>query len=178
MVIGTASLLAGYFYTGGPHPLAYRGLGDLFVLIFFGWIAVMGMAYLQAHSWNLSGWVAGTQVGLLSVSLIAINNLRDHVGDFKAGKNTLAVRLGVGRAKLEILCCLTLPYVLGIYWWYEASRPWAMALPVLSLPLAVILAKGVIRTEPSAVYNQFLAKAAGVHLTFGALLAIGLWIAH
>ena len=178
LFIGAASVLAGYLYTGGPYPLAYRGLGDLFVLIFFGWVAVMGMAFLQGDSWSFSAWIAGTQVGLLSVSLIAINNLRDHIGDRKSGKKTLAVRLGVRKAKGEILVSLGLPYILGGYWGFAADRSWAMALPMLSLPLAVKLMRSILRTDPGTAYNRFLAKAAGVHLTFGILLAIGLWVAY
>src|SRR4029077_15472545 len=86
VVIGLVSIAMGYCYTGGPYPLAYKGLGDLFVLIFFGWIAVGGTYFLLTGTWTMSMLVAGTQVGLLGVVLIAINNIRDRHQDAKSGK--------------------------------------------------------------------------------------------
>src|SRR5690606_6686839 len=94
VVIGLSSLLMGYCYTGGPFPLAYKGLGDLFVILFFGIIAVSGVYYLQTLSWSIFAVVAGVQIGSLAAVLIAINNLRDLEQDRIANKQTLAVRLG------------------------------------------------------------------------------------
>src|SRR6185437_119355 len=86
LVIGLFSLLCGYLYTGGPYPLAYVGLGEAFVVIFFGWVAVAGLFFLHTHGFDSRAIVAGTQLGLLASVLIAINNLRDRVNDEKAGK--------------------------------------------------------------------------------------------
>ena len=116
LLIGVTSLLFGYLYTGGPYPLAYRGLGDLFVLLFFGLIAVSGTAFLITGGWSGQALVAGAQVGFLAVVLIAINNLRDREGDQAAGKRTLAVLLGVRGARAEISAALMLPFILGVQW--------------------------------------------------------------
>lgn len=176
LVVGLCSLLAGYLYTGGPFPLAYVGLGDLFVLVFFGWIAVGGLFYLLAGDFHPAAFVAGTQVGLTATALIAINNLRDHVSDRKAGKCTLAVRFGPRFAKLEITVLLILPILAGGHWWFMA-RPWASVLPLLVLPLALRLAQQVRGSEPERHYNDYLARASLIHLLFGALLSVGLLMA-
>ena len=94
IAIGIPSLYLCYGYTGGPVPLAYRGLGDLFVLVFFGWVAVIGSCFLQTGRFDPEAVLLGTQIGLLSVALIAINNLRDHEEDAETGKRTLTVRFG------------------------------------------------------------------------------------
>ncbi|MEI6414438.1 MAG: 1,4-dihydroxy-2-naphthoate polyprenyltransferase [Pseudomonadota bacterium] len=175
-VIGICSLVAGYFYTGGPFPLAYAGLGDLFVLVFFGWIAVGGLFYLLAGEGHTAAFVAGTQVGLTATALIAINNLRDYVSDRKAGKRTLAVRFGPRFAKFEIVALLTLPILGGGYWWF-ADHPWAGVLPLWVLPLALRLVRQVRRSEPGRQYNSYLAQASLIHLLFGVLLSAGLLMA-
>ena len=175
ILIGILSILAGYAYTGGPYPLAYVGLGDLFVVVFFGWVAVGGIYYLNADEMTTAAWVAGTQVGLLSTVMIAINNLRDHKTDREVGKKTLAVRLGPSLAKIEIALLSLLPFVGSIYWWKQGMT-WAALLPFGIFPLALFLVKRVFEEEPSAIYNRFLARGALLHLAFGILLSIGLMI--
>lgn len=174
LVIGICSLVLAFLYTGGPFPLAYKGLGDLFVLLFFGWISVLGTSFLHMGTWSLEAWLAGTQVGLLAVALIAINNLRDHVSDRAVGKNTLAVRLGESGAKLEIGLCLLLPFVLGFFWWWRGDIVTAL-LPWLAFPLALRIVILLWKTPPSPRYNEFLAQTAGLHMLFGLLLIIG-WV--
>jgi len=175
VVIGIASLIAGYAYTGGPFPLAYVGLGDLFVLIFFGWVAVGGIYYLNTGTLDREALLAGTQVGLLSTVLIAINNLRDYQTDRKAGKRTLAVRLGPTLAKVEIAGLCFVPFVLGGYWFQQGLR-WATLLPLGVFPFAFFLFRRIQKTDPSVVYNQFLAQSALLHLTFGMLLSLGFYL--
>lgn len=172
-VIGIASLVCGYAYTGGPFPLAYRGLGDIFVVLFFGVLAVSGMTYLLVNMWFIESFVLGLQIGLLCAVLIAINNLRDIHTDKKVNKRTLAVRLGVRGAKIEIALLVCLPYILGLYWWSGTSQL-ATLLPLLSLPLAVTLLASVFSTEPSAEYNRFLGKSAALHMLFTVLIYVGL----
>lgn len=172
LVIGLLSFLFGYTYTGGPFPLAYRGLGDLFVLIFFGLIAVLGMVFLHTGGWHLEGWIAGLQVGALAVVLIAINNLRDRETDAGVNKRTLAVRLGERGAKIEIAALLMIPFVLGLYW-FRTRFSWAGILPLVLLPFAVRVAREIGAQKPSAELNRYLGKCAFIHLAFGALLAIG-----
>jgi 1,4-dihydroxy-2-naphthoate octaprenyltransferase len=170
--IGVCSLIAGYAYTGGPFPLAYKGLGDLFVLVFFGWVAISGVYYLNTGLFELNALVAGSQIGLLATVLIAINNLRDHQTDRKANKRTLAVRWGVTFARVEIALLCLVPFLGAIFWFQQGLR-WAAFLPLLVFPLALALVEKVRSTEPSAAYNRFLAQGALLHLGFGAFLSLG-----
>ena len=123
IAIGIPSLWFCYGYTGGPVPLAYRGLGELFVVLFFGLVAVTGSAFVQSGQWHFEALIAGLQIGMLSTVLIAINNLRDIEEDTRSGKRTLAVRIGIGFAKGEIIALCALPYLLNVYWWM-IGWPW------------------------------------------------------
>lgn len=175
VVIGLLSLLCAYAYTGGPYPLAYRGMGDLFVIIFFGWVAVGGVYYLHAGTYHLDVFIAGTQVGLLATVLIAINNLRDIVQDQKVNKRTLAVRFGVRFVRTEIVFLTTLTFFMNIYWIYRGA--WlAGLLPLLAYPIARRVMVGVLQNEPGPCYNKFLAEAGLLHLLFGLQLTIGLML--
>jgi 1,4-dihydroxy-2-naphthoate polyprenyltransferase len=175
VAIGLLSLVAGYAYTGGPLPLAYLGLGDLFVLIFFGWVAVGGIYYLNTGEFDLRPWVAGTQIGLLATVLIAINNLRDHLTDRKCQKKTLAVRLGPNLAKLEIGLLAVIPFIMGFYW-LDSGMVLAAILPLLIFPFAIQLFRQVYLHPPGAIYNQFLAKGAMLQLGFGFLQSLGFYL--
>lgn len=171
--IGVASVVCGYIYTAGPFPLAYTGMGDIFVVLFFGLIAVGGLVYLHTGEWLQAAWIAGLVVGLHCTVLIAVNNLRDVNGDVLVNKKTLPVRFGVLFGRVEITLLAYLPFALGMYWlmknWY-----WAAILPLLAIPSANRLVAGVWATEPSPKYNQFLAQAALLHLKTGVLLTIGI----
>jgi len=175
VIIGLLSLLCGYIYTGGPFPLAYVGLGDLFVIVFFGIVAVAGTFYLHATTLTAGALVAGVQIGMLSTVLIAVNNLRDAPLDKLVGKKTLAVRFGIKFARFEICALAFTPFLLGMYWVFEGHLM-ATILPIFSFPLARNLVTKIFTTEPSPLYNKFLAQSAAVHLLFGVLLAIGLLI--
>jgi 1,4-dihydroxy-2-naphthoate polyprenyltransferase len=174
VVIGVLSVAAGYAYTAGPFPLAYLGLGEVFVLLFFGVAAIEGMAYVLAGQ-GLSPWaeVAALQVGLQSSALLAVNNCRDIAGDRRAGKRTLAARFGERFARIEIALLVAVPYLLGAAW-LPAGRPWAAGLPLLTLPLAVQLVRGVWHEPPSRRFNRFLAQTALLQLVFCVLAAVGL----
>ena len=173
LAIGIPSGYLCYGYTGGPFPLAYRGLGDLFVLVFFGWVAVIGSCFLQTGQFNAEAVLLGAQIGLLSVALIAINNLRDREEDAQTGKRTLAVRLGPRWARVEIAAALVLPSLLGLGWigfGFPAAAWW----PLATLPLAGFIAVQVWKTPPSAAYNRFLALSSLHLLVTATLLAIGM----
>lgn len=172
VAIGIASVLMGYAYTAGPFPLAYLGLGDIFVILFFGLLAVMGIVYLNVGAWMPEAFVLGLQIGFHATVLIAINNLRDRAGDALVNKKTLAVRFGVKFSRFEIAALCFLPFLLNIYWWVEGYKIPAMV-SLLALPLAIKVTKNVFTTEPSAAYNKFLGQAAGLHLVFGLLLTLG-----
>lgn len=172
VIVGLVSVAMGYAYTAGPFPLAYRGLGDLFVVIFFGLVAVGGMFYLHTGSLSEEALVLGLQIGLHATVLIAINNLRDHEGDRLVNKRTLAVRLGVQGARFEIFLLAFLPFFINFYWYLKG---WEMAavLPLFVVWLAERIAKGIYRNEPGALYNKFLGMSAGLHLLFGLLWSVG-----
>ncbi len=173
LLIGVFSLLAGYAYTGGPYPLAYVGLGDIFVLIFFGWVAVSGIYYLNTGSFDGSAGVAGLQIGLLATVLIAINNFRDYLTDRVASKRTLVVRFGPGFARTEVALLCLVPFFVGIYW-FQQGLVWAAFLPLFMFPFAVRIVRKVSQTEPGVIFNSFLAQSAILHLGFGLLLTVGL----
>ena len=173
VIIGLLSVLMGYGYTAGPYPLAYKGLGDVFVVLFFGLVAVMGLFYLYSKTWTLDAFLLGLQIGLHATVLIAINNLRDIEGDRKVNKRTLAVRLGMDGARKEIYFLCLAPFVLQIYWLLQ-ERWLAALLPFLSIPLAIKIIRNIKQNPPSPIYNKFLGQSAGLHLLFGILISLGL----
>lgn len=173
LVIGLLSLLMGYAYTGGPIPLAYVGLGDLFVILFFGLVAVGGVYFLQTHTYTWTALVSGLQIGLLATVLIAINNLRDLDQDREVNKKTLAVRLGPKLGRYEVLALTLVAFGLNLYWLNKGE--WlAFLLPMLALPVAMKVVMNLLRSEASREYNRLLARAALVHMLFGVLLSMGL----
>lgn len=176
LILGAASVLAAVAYTAGPFPLAYLGLGELFVLIFFGWVAVSGLVYALTGSWFVPGsWLAATQVGLLTVVMIAVNNLRDINGDRQSGKRTLAARFGERFIRGLIAFCLFTPYVMGVLWWPITNR--AFFLPLMALPFGFKVWNGLVATKPSKEMNRFLGMASMHLLLFGLLLSLGLvWL--
>ncbi len=176
LVIGILSVLMGYAYTMGPIPLAYFGLGDLFVVIFFGLVAVMGVFFLHTQEWTFQSFWLGLQVGFHGTVLIAINNLRDADQDKLVNKRTLAVRMGKSFARYEIALLSLAPFVMNCYWWVLGFKT-AVMIPFLSLPLALLIIKNIFQTEPSVVYNKYLGQAAFLHLTFGLLLSLGFFLA-
>ena len=172
ILIGLVSVAMGYAYTAGPYPLAYKGLGDLFVIIFFGLVAVGGMYYLLTDTYSISALVLGLQIGFLSTVLIAINNLRDIHTDTLVNKKTLAVRLGVNKAKIWICFLIMAPFLTGYYWLFN-QKIYFYILPMLSLPLGISVMKKIIRTEPSAEYNKYLAQSAAYAMLFSILFFVG-----
>ncbi len=175
ILIGIVSILMGYAYTSGPMPLAYHGLGDLFVILFFGLIAVGGLYYLLLGSYSLDAFILGLQIGFLSTVLIAINNLRDFETDKLVNKKTLAVRFGVKVSRYWIGFLLFAPFITGYYWLY-IQKWWVYIVPLVSFPLAMSLSKKIFRNEPSELYNSYLAQAAAYSLIFSVLIALGFQI--
>lgn len=173
LFIGLPSLYFCFGYTGGPMPLAYRGLGELFVILFFGFVAVTGTAFVQTGEWYEAAIVAGFQIGCLSTVLIAINNLRDVAEDRQSGKRTLAVRLGVSFARAEILLLIVATHAAGLYW---LQQDWerAFTLPLVTLPLGLFIAWRVMVEPPSRGHNRLLAMSGGQLLLFSFLLCWGI----
>ena len=171
VVIGIFSLFFAYAYTGGPFPLAYLGLGEIFVVLFFGIIAVAGTFYLNTLELSSAAVLAGLQIGLHSSVLLAVNNLRDIDSDRAANKRTLAARLGLTFARRENAALVIAPFVLGIAW-LPLGYLWAFLLPLMTLPLAWWLARACLVANPDRSVNQLLAQAAALHAAFGLLLAL------
>lgn len=175
LVIGVLSILFAVLYTGGPYPLAYVGLGDLFVLFFFGPIAVGGTHYVQTLAWSPLALAAGMGPGLLSTAILAVNNLRDADGDRLAGKRTLAVRLGKSFARAEYAFCvvaatLGLPIALAL----SADGHWFVLIAGLALLPALPLMTRVY-TEEGGALNEVLGGTGKVLLLYAILFSIG-WL--
>ncbi|SES94798.1 1,4-dihydroxy-2-naphthoate prenyltransferase [Stigmatella erecta] len=175
VAIGLSSVLFGYAYTGGPFPLAYHGLGDVFVFIYFGLVAVTGTYYVQALTVCPAAWWAAIPVGALGTALLAVNNLRDVQTDAKAGKRTLVVRLGTAGGKAEYALMLAVAYATPfVMFGLGLASAWVF-LALLSAPFAVGPARLVFRAQGSAL-NSALAATARLLLVFGLLFAVGLWL--
>lgn len=175
VVIGVVSILSGIAYTGGPFPLGYNGLGDLFVFVFFGLVAVMGTAFVQGAGWPMLGVVAAVPVGLLATAVLVVNNLRDAQTDAKAGKRTLAVRWGERAARVEYSALIAASYMTTVVLMFMVRSHWAL-LPLVSLPLAVSVWRGVMADGGRAL-NPRLGETARLVAVFGALEALGLVLA-
>lgn len=162
LAIGIPSLFLAYGYTGGPFPLAYRGMGELFVILFFGFIAVTGTVFVQTGVWPYEALLLGGQIGLLSAVLISINNLRDREEDASTGKHTLAVRCGPKFAVMFIWLEVKLAAFAGLGWVAFGYPYLAIAsAPVLLMGLRIVW--GVISTPPGPAYNRYLAMG-GIQL--------------
>ncbi len=172
IALGIASIAAAYLYTGGPRPYGYVGLGDLSVFLFFGLAAVVGTYYVQALEVSWRAVVAAIPIGLLATAVLVVNNLRDIETDEKAGKFTLAVRLGDGATRIYYLLLLVLSYLVPLGMWWNEGRPWVL-LPMLSMPLAVPLAQRM-RTQSGLALNGCLVGTARLEVVFGLLFALGL----
>lgn len=168
LAIGVPSLYLAYGYTGGPFPLAYRGMGELFVVIFFGLVAVSGTVYVQTLEWRPEALLLGAQTGLLSAVLISINNLRDRGEDSTTGKRTLAVRLGPKPARLIIWLEVKAAAFLGLAW-FAFGLPWLVlaTLPLWTLGLRIIW--GAFTEPEGPGMNRLLALAAVQLVAFAGL---------
>ena len=183
LLIGVLSILLTYFYSAPPLSIADRGLADIFVFLFFGVIAVLGIVYINYayHQQSellgpivLSSLIAGAQVGLLSVSLAVINHIRDREEDLKSGKNTLAVRFGSLFAKKEWLFCITTSYLLGFYWVVVQNNTAAFFGPMIALPIYFWVWNGLLKEVPSEKYNKYLAATSLGQLLFSTFLFLSL----
>lgn len=171
--IGVASLICAIAYTGGPFPLAYLGLGDVFVFIFFGLAAVVGTTWVQTHTAPPSAWIAGAATGLLATAILVVNNLRDRHTDAIANKRTLAVRWGAKAARIEHAVLISGAFLLV---WLASGLGWAplawSGLSLLCLPLAIHEIRSVHKKD-GADLNPHLGGAARLELFFGLALVVG-----
>jgi 1,4-dihydroxy-2-naphthoate octaprenyltransferase len=174
VAIGLASILAGWAYTGGPAPLGYLGLGEVFVLLFFGFVAVAGTVWVQALRLPAATWLSALSVGCTGTLLIVVNNLRDRDTDRRAGKLTLAARFGAGFARAEYVGLLAVALLAPVAAWGLRQSGPQVLLSLLALPLAIPPLRLILRAEGAAL-NQALADSARLQLVHGLLLAAGLW---
>lgn len=174
IAVGAASILAGVLYTGGPRPYGYEGLGEIFVFLFFGVVAVVGSYFVQVQSLPWQPFACAVPVGLLASAILVVNNVRDIDTDRRAGKRTLAVRLGRERTRVLYAAMVGGAFVLAPLPWLLGSMSAWLLLCWLALPLAASVL-GVVRTRvdgPSL--NGALAKTGALQLVFCLLFAAGI----
>jgi 1,4-dihydroxy-2-naphthoate octaprenyltransferase len=174
VVVGLLSIACAIAYTGGPFPLAYHALGDVAVFVFFGVVAVCGTYYVQALSVTSAALAASLPVGALATAILVVNNVRDIETDARAGKRTLAVRLGRRGTVVQYALLLLLPYAMlpVLFEFFAASE--AVFAPALTLPFAVRLVRTVSRERDGPTLNAALANTAKLLLVYSLLLAAGL----
>jgi 1,4-dihydroxy-2-naphthoate octaprenyltransferase len=174
LLVGAASILAGVLYTGGPRPYGYEGLGELFVFLFFGIVAVAGSFFVQVKHVDWEAFALAVPVGLLAAGILVVNNVRDIDTDRRAGKRTLAVRLGRGRTRTLFAAMVYLAYALvPVTWIFGPLKAWVL-LPWLTLPLAAPVVRTVRNRTDGASLNEALAQTGMLQLAFCTLLAAGL----
>ena len=171
LLVGAASIAAGWLYTGGPRPYGYAGMGEGFVFVFFGLVAVMGSAYVHVERVPFVALLAAIPVGLLATALLIVNNLRDIPGDTAAGKRTLAVRIGDEPTRLLYVSCVSVPFVLVLP--VAMTHPAAL-LAILAVRFAVPPVRAVLAGESGAGLIPVLQGTARLQLAFGVLFAVGL----
>jgi 1,4-dihydroxy-2-naphthoate octaprenyltransferase len=183
LALGALAIMAALAYTGGPFPYGYHALGELFVFVFFGLVAVVGTAYLQALRLEWSFWVAAIPPGALVTAILVVNNLRDIPTDAAAGKRTLAVLMGRARTAMEYELLLVAAYAVPALMLLQLAaetavpRQLAMGLPLLTFPLAIPLLKKVRGFVEPRELNVVLKGTARLALAFSMLFAIGLAVA-
>jgi 1,4-dihydroxy-2-naphthoate polyprenyltransferase len=178
LLVGAASILAGVLYTGGPRPYGYEGLGELFVFLFFGIVAVAGSFFVQVTHLNWEAFALAVPVGLLASAILVVNNFRDIDTDRRAGKRTLAVRLGRERTRALYATIVYGAYILApVTWLFGPLRVWLL-LPWLTVPLAAPIVRIVRNRTDGASLNQALAQTGMLQLAFCVLLSAGLLLSR
>jgi 1,4-dihydroxy-2-naphthoate octaprenyltransferase len=178
LAIGAASILAGVLYTGGPRPYGYEGLGELFVFLFFGLVAVVGSFYVQVKHLDWEAFALAVPVGLLAAAILVVNNVRDIDTDRRADKRTLAVRLGRARTRVLFAGMVYLAYVLSLLTWVFGPLTGWLLLPWLTLPAAAAVVRDVRNRVDGPSLNQALARTGLLQLAFCTLLAAGLLLSR
>jgi 1,4-dihydroxy-2-naphthoate octaprenyltransferase len=173
LLVGAASILAGVLYTGGPRPYGYEGLGEVFVFLFFGLVAVTGSYFVQAEQLTWEAFALAVPVGLLAAAILVVNNVRDLETDRRAGKRTLAVRLGPARARRLYAVMVLLAFALAPLPWALGSLSGWLLLSWLALPLVPPLVRTVATRTDGPALNAALAKTGLLQLAFCVLLSAG-----
>src|SRR5215207_11266577 len=174
LAVGVASIVAGVLYTGGPKPYGYEGLGELFVFLFFGIVAVVGSYFVQTEDLERTAFDLAVPVGLLASAILVVNNVRDIDTDRRAGKRTLAVRVGREKARRLFTLMIAFAYIALIGIVFELGA-WVL-LPLLTIPLAVPLVRTVNTRTDGASLNGALADTGRLLAVFSLLLAVGVLV--
>jgi len=178
LIVGVASILAGVLYTGGPRPYGYEGLGELFVFLFFGVVAVAGSFFVQVKHLHWEAFALSVPVGLLAAAILVVNNVRDIDTDRRAGKKTLAVRLGRDGARSLYAAMIYLAYLLApVTWLFGPLHAWVL-LPWLTIPLGIKLVRTVRNHADGPTLNAVLAQTGMMQLAFCVLLSAGLLLSR
>ena len=173
ILLGAAAILSAVAYTGGPYPLGYHGLGDVFVFIFFGVAAVAGTYFVQAGSVSAAAWWMSVPIGLIVTAILVVNNLRDIDSDRKAGKHTLAVRFGERGTKIEYILCMGFAYLLVPPLVLMKIIPVGGLLAWISLPIAIHTLR-VVLTQQGRPLNAALAGTGQTAFLFSLFFWLGL----
>ncbi|HZI90873.1 MAG TPA: 1,4-dihydroxy-2-naphthoate polyprenyltransferase [Thermoleophilaceae bacterium] len=173
LLVGALSIVAGVLYTGGPRPYGYAGLGELFVFVFFGLVAVVFTYYAQAEEFPWEAFVLAVPVGLLAAAILVVNNVRDLETDRRAGKLTLAVRLGRSRARILFGAMLALAFAVPVAIPLAGGLSWWVLLALLALPLVPSLHRTVATRTDGPALNGALAAAGRLLAAFSILLSAG-----
>ena len=171
LVVGAASILAGVLYTGGPRPYGYEGLGELFVFLFFGVVAVVGSYYVQTEDLSWIAFALSVPVGLLVSAILVVNNVRDIETDRRAGKRTLAVRLGRDRARTLFAAMIGVAFVVPIVVWLAGGLSAWLLLTLAALPLVPPLVRTIYTRSDGPSLNRALAHTGRLVAVFSLLLA-------
>jgi 1,4-dihydroxy-2-naphthoate polyprenyltransferase len=174
LLVGAASILAGVLYTGGPRPYGYEGLGELFVFLFFGVVAVTGSYFAQVEEVSAEALMLAVPVGLLASAILVVNNVRDLETDRRAGKRTLAVRLGRERTRRLYVAMLVIAFASALAPWLVGDLDAWVALALLALPLAPPLVRTVTTRTDGPALNGALAGTGMLQLVFCTLLSAGI----
>jgi 1,4-dihydroxy-2-naphthoate octaprenyltransferase len=175
LLVGVAAIASAIAYTGGPFPLGYYGLGDLFVFLFFGLAAVAGTYYVQAGFTSAAAWWMAIPPGLIITAILVVNNLRDLENDRKAGKHTLAVMLGERATKTQYLICMIVAYLIIPFVILLGVVSWSALLTWISLPLAIKIAQ-IFLTQKGNPLNVALGGTGQVALLFSILFWISIFL--
>ncbi|MDO5671333.1 MAG: 1,4-dihydroxy-2-naphthoate polyprenyltransferase [Actinomycetaceae bacterium] len=177
LAAGAGAIGAAWFYTGGKRPYGYMGLGEVFVFIFFGWLATLGTTWTQSHALTWQAWVVASGVGLLSCALLMVNNIRDISSDTPSGKKTLAVRLGDARARAVYLLMLGLS-VAGLVPVFFAPKAWwpGLLLIVILAIAAIVVARPVMRGARGMALVAVLRNTGFLTLAYG--VSVGVVLAY
>jgi len=175
VLIGLLSIFFGIIYTGGPYPLAYNGLGDIFVFIFFGIIAVSGTHYLYSGNFTINSLILGSGAGCLSTAILVINNLRDIENDKNYGKNTLAVYMGTRFTQFEYVLLIFIAYIIPIYIAFIFGNKASIYIVYFTTPIAIRLIIDVFYKKKSSL-NPTLEGTAKLLFLYSLLFSFGILV--